>query len=560
MIIRGVDDMRNVIITAVVLLLAAGGCITINTGGGGSPPRVVSFSASPNSINAGDVSIISWQVENASSVRIDPDIPSASSTGMDKVVPMVTTTYRLTATNGSGTTTATTVVTVGATGGATPAPSGTSGIPVITSFTASPTSINAGDSSVLSWITTDATGATISGIGNVAVSGNQVVYPTATTTYILEATNSYNSTAASATVGVVPASTPPSSGSPPVILSFTGSISPATGLVTLDWSTLNATAATISDGIRPQPVNTSGSVTLGGYTGSTTFTLTANNSYGSSHAATTVVISGGATAPPPAGSRPTILSFTGSASASTGLVTLNWSTLNATSATISDGTWSQPVNTSDSLTFSGGGGGSTTYILTATNSYGDSTATTNVFIPGVSTPPAPTGSIPTASLSVSPSRIAPGGEATLSWVTSGATYSDISDGAATMILAEPSGSIAVVPTTTTTYILTARNVYGSNYASQTVTVTSATVPYIPFIPPAFPTIKFKADATTVLRGAIVRLSWSVTDADTISIDNSIGTVSATGSMDVTVWDTITYTLTASNMSNISSQSVTIKVP
>jgi hypothetical protein len=117
-----------------------------------------------------------------------------------------------------------------------------------------------------------------------------------------------------------------------------------------------------------------------------------------------------------------------------------------------------------------------------------------------------------------------------------------------------------MPTTTTTYILTARNVYGSNYASQTVTVSSTTVPYIPYIPPAFPTIKFKADATTVLRGATVTLSWTVTDADMISIDNGIGTVSATGSRNVVIWDTITYTLTAGNASNVVSQSVTIKVP
>ena len=551
--------MRNAIIIAVVLLLAAGGCITIDTGGSSRLPRVVKFSASPSYINIGDASILSWEVENASSVSIDPGIPSASSTGMDKVVPMVTTTYRLTATNGSGTTTATTVVTMGATGATTPAPSSTSGNPVITSFTASPPSIHAGDAAVLNWITSGATGATISGIGNVAVSGNQAVYPTATTTYILEATNSYNSTAASATVGVVLASTPPSSASLPVILSFTGGISSATGLVTLNWSTLNATSATISDGIRLQPVNTSGSVTFGGYTGSTTFTLTTNNSYGSSNAATTVVISGGSTPPAPAGSLPTILSFTGSASAETGWVTLSWSTLNAASATISDGIRSQPVNTSGSVTLGGYIGG-TTFTLTANNSYGSSTATTTVVVTGRTAPPEPTGSIPTASLSVSPSRIAPGGEATLSWVTSGATYSYISDGANTMVLGSPSGSIAVAPTTTTTYALTARNVFGTNYASQIVTVTSASVPYIPFIPPAFPTIKFKADATTVLRGATVRLSWTVTDADTITIDNGIGTVSATGSMDVVVFDTITYTLTASNMSNTTSQSVTIKVP
>jgi hypothetical protein len=492
----GVDEMKKAIIMVVVLLLVASGCIIIDTGADSRPPRIVRFSASPSSINTGDVSILSWQVENASSVSIDPGIPSANPIGADKVVPMVTTHYRLTATNAYGSTSAIMIVTVGATGGSTggitggtidgtaggttgettggttPASPPAPGVPLtILSFTASPASINEGDSAVLNWFTSNATGATISGVGNVAVNGSLVVYPTATTTYILEAANGYNSTSASATVSVVPRLTSPSSGYPPVIHSFTGSVSSTTGLVTLNWSTTSATSATISNGILSQPVNTSGNTT-----------------------------------------------------------------------------------------FSGGGGGSYTYTLTATNSYGNSTATTTVFVP-LSTPSTPpSGSIPTASLSVSPSTIASGGEVMLSWSTSGATYSDISDGVNTMVLSSPTGSIAARPTATTTYILTARNLNGSNYASQTVTVTSTTVPFIPYIPTTFPTIKFKADATTVLRGATVHLSWTVTSADTISIDNGIGTVSASGSMDVTVWDTITYTLTASNMGNTSSQSVTIKVP
>ncbi|MEA2238464.1 MAG: hypothetical protein QOC81_3188 [Thermoanaerobaculia bacterium] len=60
--------------------------------------------------------------------------------------------------------------------------------PTITSFAATPTTITAGDSAVLSWTTQDATAASIDkGIGSVAVNGSKSVSPTVTTTYTLTA-------------------------------------------------------------------------------------------------------------------------------------------------------------------------------------------------------------------------------------------------------------------------------------------------------------------------------------------------------------------------------------
>jgi len=63
-------------------------------------------------------------------------------------------------------------------------------VPLINSFSASPTTITAGESSTLSWSVTDATSVTIDhGVGTVALSGTTAVNPTTTTTYILTATN-----------------------------------------------------------------------------------------------------------------------------------------------------------------------------------------------------------------------------------------------------------------------------------------------------------------------------------------------------------------------------------
>ena len=81
--------------------------------------------------------------------------------------------------------------------------------PIVT-LTASPTSINAGQSSTLTWSSTGATSCTASGgtfTGTKALSSSQSVSPTASTTYTLTCTGSGGSTSKSTTVTVGSAST-----------------------------------------------------------------------------------------------------------------------------------------------------------------------------------------------------------------------------------------------------------------------------------------------------------------------------------------------------------------
>ena len=76
-------------------------------------------------------------------------------------------------------------------------------VPIISSFTASPTSITAGQSATLFWSVSGATSLSINqGVGTVAGTTSKSVSPTATTTYTLTATNSSGSVTASATVTV----------------------------------------------------------------------------------------------------------------------------------------------------------------------------------------------------------------------------------------------------------------------------------------------------------------------------------------------------------------------
>ena len=82
-----------------------------------------------------------------------------------------------------------------------PAPTQAAAAPTAT-ISANPDTINAGDSSTLTWQTTNATDVSIEGLGQVAVSGTQTVKPTQTTTYHLIAHGDGGSADGTATVTV----------------------------------------------------------------------------------------------------------------------------------------------------------------------------------------------------------------------------------------------------------------------------------------------------------------------------------------------------------------------
>jgi len=80
------------------------------------------------------------------------------------------------------------------------------------------------------------------------------------------------------------------------------------------------------------------------------------------------------------------------------------------------------------------------------------------------------------------------------------------------------------------------------------------------ITPTSPIINsFTADSIAIDEGDSVALSWAVTDATTVSINQSIGSVALTGSTSVSPTTTTTYTLTATNSAGSSTATVTIVV-
>jgi peptidoglycan-associated lipoprotein len=78
-------------------------------------------------------------------------------------------------------------------------------------------------------------------------------------------------------------------------------------------------------------------------------------------------------------------------------------------------------------------------------------------------------------------------------------------------------------------------------------------------PPASPTVNLQASPTSIQRGASVTLTWSSTNATTLSLSPGVGNVSAQGTQQVSPTDSITYTLTATGPGGSADANVHITV-
>jgi len=86
-----------------------------------SPPVVIrELAADPGAIEPGQSTTLSWEVSNAYSLSLTPEIGTVATRGTRRVSPTATTTYTLTANGPNGATTRTVTVTVAGTTAATP--------------------------------------------------------------------------------------------------------------------------------------------------------------------------------------------------------------------------------------------------------------------------------------------------------------------------------------------------------------------------------------------------------------------------------------------------------
>jgi YVTN family beta-propeller protein len=150
----------------------------------------VSISAQPQTIIEGDSAILTWSSANADSASLDNGIGLVPINGSTTVSPANTITYNIMVQGQGGTATASTVVTV-------------LHKPTVT-ITASPNPIDEGETTTLTWSSTNADSATIDqGIGNVDVNGSLEVDSLESTTFTITVTGQGGTAAASVTVEVL---------------------------------------------------------------------------------------------------------------------------------------------------------------------------------------------------------------------------------------------------------------------------------------------------------------------------------------------------------------------
>ncbi len=310
------------------------------------PAPTVSISANPVIIQAGQSTTLTWSTTHAESVTIDQGIGNVAANGSTTVAPTQDTTYTIVATGPGGTATASVAVSV------------TESPPTV-SISASPTSIQVGQSTTLTWSSTHAENVTIDqGIGSVGENGSWTLFPSETTTYTITATGPGGTATASAVVTV----THPA---PTVSISVDPASIQAGESATLTWSSTHAASVTIDPGLGD--VGENGSWTLFP-SETTTYTITATGPGGMATASALVTVTHPA---------PTVSISVDPASIQAGeSVTLTWSSTHAESVTIDPGVGGVSENGSWTLSPSE----TTTYTITATGPGGAATASVTVTV------------------------------------------------------------------------------------------------------------------------------------------------------------------------------------
>ncbi|MCD5381934.1 MAG: hypothetical protein LR017_01305 [Candidatus Pacebacteria bacterium] len=125
-----------------------------------------------------------------------------------------------------------------------------------------------------------------------------------------------------------------------------------------------------------------------------------------------------------------------------------------------------------------------------------------------------------------------GGDVTFTWETTNATDVSIDQGVGTV---DPDGSKVLNVTETKTYTLTATGAGGQVTCEEKIIVAT---------PNPEPQCTLAVTPDTITKGDDVTLTWSTVNADTVSIDQGIGSVTTDGSTTSAPTTDTTYTLTA----------------
>ena len=460
-------------------------------------PPVVNLTIDKTAILRGESATLSWTSENVLTCSISSGIGNVSQNGSFTITPSATTSYTITAIGPYSQTTAVVTITVHEK-------------PVVT-FSVDKSTIEKGDSAVLSWSSEHATSCSIEpATGNTGLTGTLPIIPLQTTTYTITASNAQTSVTKSITVTVV---------DPPTVTINASATTITKGeSVTLTWSSDNTISCSIDTGIGTVNSNGSESVTP---SETTTYTITAKGRFSSKTAAVTITVY----------ERPTVtFSVDKSAIEKGSSATLSWNSEHATSCSIEPATGSTGLSGTLSVTPAV----TTTYTITASNTHTSVTKSLTII---VVEPPAVT-------LSTSSDAITMGESATITWSSDNAQSCTIDNG---IEIVDLNGSVSITPTETTTYTITAKGEFSAVTAEVTISVYE------------LPTATFSADKLTILKGDSAVLTWATENTTVCTITPGMESVELNSSHTVTPEETTTYVLTASNDLNTVTKELTITV-
>jgi hypothetical protein len=393
------------------------------------------------------------------------------------------------------------------------------------SLNAAATAIDAGQSTTLTWTSSNATSCSASGAwsGVLAASGSQsTAVLSDDATYTLTCTGPGGTSqpgSVAITVNALP--TAQLTASPITI--------PAGGASTLTWSSVHASACTAS-GDWSGALASSGTQNTGALSSNASFSLTCTGPGGTSLVATAAV----AVNPLPTAS----LTATPSAVAVGGSSTLTWSSTNADSCTASGG-WSGALVPSGTQS-TGALSASTTYSIICTGAGGSTpplAATVMLIAP------------PSATISASPNSVMSGNASLLTWSSSNATACAGSGGWSGALAINGSQSTGPL-TTASAYSLTCVGPGG---------VTPPVVASVSILP--LPVVTLAAVPAAVAVGGSATLTWSASNATACTASGGwSGSVAPSGTQSAGPVSAATvYSLSCTGSGGTSSASATVNI-
>ena len=458
-------------------------------GDSGAPPAV-NISVDPSTISEGQSAELSWGSANVTSCYgSGPSswVGNKALTGSRSIGPASNTgtyVYTLTCQNSGGV-----AAQSSATLNVVSAPSPT------VSITASPSTITEGQSSSLSWTSSNAAtcNATGSWSGTKSQSGNQPIGPfssSGTYVYTLDCNNGFEGHAqATATVTVSEAALPAISiaVSPSTITQGQGA--------TVTWNSSGAANCAATDSWSGSR-NPSGNQGVGPFngTGTKTFTLVCNNGFGGESRNSTTLTIGAAAAPSVSIALNPSTVIQGQSS------TISWSSTNASNcAGNGPPSWAGTRALSGSLPAGPfGSTGSQTYTLICHNDFGDQAQAAVTLTIGAA-------AAPTVSVEMNPSTIIQGQTSQLSWNTTNSAHCYTLD--SWNGTPGTSGSQIIGPASNTgiyRYTLMCVNEFdGRAQATATLTVN----------PAAAPMVSVSVDPPSIVQGDYAAISWQASNAE-----------------------------------------------